>query len=492
MSCIITYKGNKYTQEQFKEYISSNKNEFSHIIASNKNVMDSFKKRMEAIDYVFSQSPKLAYIGSKTQYLQYLDTIFPNSKVNDIVYHGTTSKNKFNKFNSELNNFGGYYFTLNQSIASNYGSAGVITAVINSTNPLNVIDTSSDMPNHPKVTYEPFKDNNYDYVSYKTDFEKDRTYHESVVRDAEQIHILGSKQDIEGFKQFVKKNSTQNEKEGVSEVFENTPELAKIGSKTQYSQYLDTIFPNSKVKDIVYHGTPHGKFDYFDMRNIYTGDKSTIGYYFLDNSEGVQRYTSGEFKTSNDPNILSVILNIKNPKPRGTANDIRTKEYLTELLNTFSQYISKDTKDYLDRYINSSISKNKFLGEFYKILVNEENFSKEIINLFISETGIDGFYQANYNDDSKMFYRGNADVVALLPEQIHILGSKQDIEGFKGFVSNTKSGKDVDNNRDVNNLNFNTLDSEILKTLKDKGWTEEMWNSVSQIEREQAIKCISF
>ena len=50
MSCIITYKGNKYTQEQFKEYISSNKNEFSHIIASNKNVIDSFKRKMEGVD----------------------------------------------------------------------------------------------------------------------------------------------------------------------------------------------------------------------------------------------------------------------------------------------------------------------------------------------------------------------------------------------------------------------------------------------------------
>ena len=57
---------------------------------------------------------------------------------------------------------------------------------------------------------------------------------------------------------------------------------------------------------------------------------------------------------------------------------------------------------------------------------------------------------------------------------------------------NIKYRKDVDNNREVNNLNFNTLDSETLKALKDKKWTEEMWNSVSQIEREQAIKCISF
>lgn len=89
MSCIITYNGNKYTQEQFKEYISSNKNEFSHIIASNKNVIDSFKRKMEGIDYVFSQSPELASIGNKAQYLQYLSTIFKTSKVKNIVYRGS-------------------------------------------------------------------------------------------------------------------------------------------------------------------------------------------------------------------------------------------------------------------------------------------------------------------------------------------------------------------------------------------------------------------
>jgi len=44
-------------------------------------------------------------------------------------------------------------------------------------------------------------------------------------------------------------------KPGVSELFESNPELASIGTPEQYSQYLDTIFPDSKVKDIVYHGS---------------------------------------------------------------------------------------------------------------------------------------------------------------------------------------------------------------------------------------------
>ncbi len=41
-------------------------------------------------------------------------------------------------------------------------------------------------------------------------------------------------------------------KPGVQEVFNLNPELASIGTAEQYSQYLDTIFPDSKVKDIVY------------------------------------------------------------------------------------------------------------------------------------------------------------------------------------------------------------------------------------------------
>ena len=98
MSCIITYKGKKYSEEQFKEYFINNKQEFATSIVKNKDVIDSFKRKMEGIDFVFSQSPELASIGSKAQYLQYLSTIFKTSKVKDIVYHGTRYNIKNKKF----------------------------------------------------------------------------------------------------------------------------------------------------------------------------------------------------------------------------------------------------------------------------------------------------------------------------------------------------------------------------------------------------------
>ena len=47
MSCIITYKGQKYSEEQFKEYFINNKQEFTTSIAKNKDVIDSFKRKME-------------------------------------------------------------------------------------------------------------------------------------------------------------------------------------------------------------------------------------------------------------------------------------------------------------------------------------------------------------------------------------------------------------------------------------------------------------
>ena len=172
----------------------------------------NFELDPELANKVYSVLPNVSKEEVKKLYSEYLSTIFPHSKVKDIFYHGTSSKNKFDKFNSELNSFGGYYFSKNREVASKFGSAfgkeRIIMAILNVSNPLELVDTSPEMPNHMKVTYEPFKDNNYDYVSYRTDFEGDRNYQESVVKNSEQIHILGTKKDIEGFKEFLNTKRT--------------------------------------------------------------------------------------------------------------------------------------------------------------------------------------------------------------------------------------------------------------------------------------------
>ena len=63
-------------------------------------------------------------------------------------------------------------------------------------------------------------------------------------------------------------------------------------------------------------------------------------------------------------------------------------------------------------------------------------------------------------------------------ENIHFLGSEEDINNFREFMRKHKK-----------NTLFSTLDNDIKEILLEKGWTEEKFNSISQLEREQALRC---
>lgn len=132
----------------------------------------------KGVDFIFQRYPQLASIGTKEQYSQYLDSIFPQSPYKEIVYH--SSENEFEDFNNEMigkntdSKFLEYYgrrihFTTEPS--SGYGKF-VIAAVIN---------PSEDQGEYPT----------------------DNAYVNPRVENAEQIQILGSEKDINGFKKFI-------------------------------------------------------------------------------------------------------------------------------------------------------------------------------------------------------------------------------------------------------------------------------------------------
>ena len=200
MSCIITYKGKKYSEEQFKEYFINNKNEFATSISKNKDVIDSFKRKMEGIDFVFSQSPELASIGSKSQYLQYLSTIFKTSKVKDIVYHGTGKKDwrpfKGKNFFTDLNsatNYANVIASEDLEFTGKIGETKIISVLLNS-NPEIVNKTLSieEIDNY-KTSSDGIIANVKEPIGLQKQY---------VVFEPEQIHILSSKADIQGFKDF--------------------------------------------------------------------------------------------------------------------------------------------------------------------------------------------------------------------------------------------------------------------------------------------------
>ena len=205
MSCIITYKGKKYSEEQFKEYFINNKQEFATPIAKNKDVIDSFKRKMEGIDYVFSQSPELASIGSKAQYLQYLSTIFKTSKVKDIVYHKTPFS--FEKFEKPIEDRKLNKGNKSDAIFFNYENTGffrskegakTISVIVNT---IKNKQTSEDIP-YATGSKQEIKDilkEDFDSITVN----KFGGKKELLVFEPEQIHILSSKTDIQGFKDFM-------------------------------------------------------------------------------------------------------------------------------------------------------------------------------------------------------------------------------------------------------------------------------------------------
>lgn len=189
-------------------------------VEPNKNVVETNKDLTlfsptivkTGVQELFESNPELANIGTPEQYSQYLDTIFPNSKVKDIVYHGTKSKNRLEIFDDnqigalDSGYFGrGFYMTPDFNYANNYiGDEGHVEyLLIDSQNPINVTmndaNTNINLNNNDSVivTY------GEDLLGLNDIEQNPNEVAEIVIKDSKQIHILGSKQDIEGFKDFV-------------------------------------------------------------------------------------------------------------------------------------------------------------------------------------------------------------------------------------------------------------------------------------------------
>lgn len=214
---------------------------------------------------------------------------------------------------------------------------------------------------------------------------------------------------IKAGEEIPSKPTTTVAKSDVSNLFESNPELAndvykalgfnesitpkqKQQAQQLYSQYLDTVFPDSKVRDIVYHGA------FTDFISEGLGFEGIGGYHFgtkksaqerLDarKEAGEKEMEMGWFDEFAIPPfqkdiIYPVILNIKSLDADVDQGDARS----------WARLIEKRKSDF------------------------------------------DAIEYYNQVED-----KGSTSYVVFEPEQIYILGSNQDIEGFKKFVSGQPS-----------------------------------------------------
>jgi hypothetical protein len=208
----------------------------------------------DSIKQVFEDAPELPNIGTIEQYTKYLETIFPNSKVKDIVYHRTRS-NKFDKFNNKTNDYirndtytkDGIYFHNDINRGKEVYGSTVIPAIVNIKNPYSFEEEgifAKEGDNPKKISLNSIdkkKLSNEDGVLFRPGQPNGQT----VVFEPEQTHILGSKQDIEGFQKYVSK--TINEeliKEKTKETLRTW--FKRQGPKGKEGGWIDCNAPDGK------------------------------------------------------------------------------------------------------------------------------------------------------------------------------------------------------------------------------------------------------
>jgi hypothetical protein len=191
----------------------------------------------EGVDFIFEQHPELAQIGTKEQYSEYLDTVFPESKVRDIVYHQTTSK-EFDVRDWKLSRLGGAYFNfynsqkqtpkIIQEAINLFGKERTLKAVVDVRNPfiinrenykeiekkiglstqnISKLRNNFDLSQNDSVLgfANPLQDKGQidDWVNHTIPKDKITSIELALFDPGKQVHILGSKQDTDGFKVFI-------------------------------------------------------------------------------------------------------------------------------------------------------------------------------------------------------------------------------------------------------------------------------------------------
>jgi hypothetical protein len=185
---------------------------------------------------------------------------------------------------------------------------------------------------------------------------------------------------------------------GVDFIYEQHPELERIGSKQEYQQYLESIYPESVLKQVVYHYSnyDHMKEDGFKFSSetgIVAGAGGIEAIYFTGSEEN--------YWGSNDLNKYAAILNVRHPLDGREAVDVddpKIKEY------------DAIYKEGSDRDFGPLDKENP-----YQL---QQNRAKAF-----TDRGYDA-----------VLAPGLGEIAIFDTENIHILGSRSDIEKFQDFT----------------------------------------------------------
>ena len=187
------------------------------------------------VDGLFKSNPELNEVGTPQEYEEYMKSIFPESKVKDMLYHGSPSK--FDKFKvNEDSSEKGVWFTGSPNKARKAGHGGnmpinrgeinLYRVVINTSNPKYEDGSGANLVQNPKKFRNDEEGGVYDSAIFEPAFTKDgkrevMSLDQVAVFDSNQVHILGDKNDIDKFIEFKEKISNENKSSGIKIVSKN-------------------------------------------------------------------------------------------------------------------------------------------------------------------------------------------------------------------------------------------------------------------------------
>lgn len=201
-------------------------------------------------------------------------------------------------------------------------------------------------------------------------------------------------------------SENQQVKKGVDFVFSQNPELSSVGTIEEYSQYLETIFPDSKFREIVYHSSDaEFKNDGFKpMKPNFETLNSIEGVYnFSSNLEFAQRYGM---------NTYAVLLNTQKP-----IKEFSSGEYGDDMDRPLSEALFKCGKQ----------TRGNVLAPEYDESLKDTD---AVINFILGED-----YVAKHPVTGKEIGLPRQTIASVFhADQIHILGSTLDTQKFQEFV----------------------------------------------------------
>ena len=234
---------------------------------------------------------------------------------------------------------------------------------------------------------------------------------------------------------------TVTRKEQIADLFEANPKLAKVGTVEQYSAYLNTVFPNSTYKEILYHGT-NAKFEEF-LSSKSGSRKEGAG----STGSDVGAFGRGTYLTPNKKYSevygkipLATIINLKSPKliVDNEANDVLYQDKsIKEQWGKDKDGVIFEAKDW-QSIVDSG--EHASMEDFNRIGLG---FTPEIVEIAVSNAN-----------------------------QIHVLGSKKDVAGFKDFVTQQTSEVDAKKTK-LEKVNAQIKEAEKAETTVEKTTVEE-------------------